>query len=184
VLTADQYDVARSKGTERPFSSELCSLFQAGRYHCVCCDTPLFDSTSKFESGTGWPSFTSTLTPDVVAYEVDPSYGMQGIEANCNVCDAHLGHVFPDGPPPSGLRFCINAVSLRKAKSPAQKKAVLHECFGLGEAALARSVFPPRKAESGQRVLGESHYDEAHLEFCKVTPIQGRRSSKLGIQIA
>src|SRR5687767_582654 len=69
VLTADQYDVARSKGTERPFSSELCSLFQAGRYHCVCCDTPLFDSTSKFESGTGWPSFTSTLTPDVVAYE-------------------------------------------------------------------------------------------------------------------
>ncbi len=119
VLTADQYDVTRRKGTERPFSSELCSLFQPGRYHCVCCDTPLFDSTSKFESGTGWPSFTSPLTPDVVAYELDPSYGMQGVEANCNVCDAHLGHVFPDGPPPSGLRFCINAVSLRKAKSPA-----------------------------------------------------------------
>ena len=119
MLTADQYDVARRKGTERPFSSNLCSLFEPGRYHCVCCDTPLFDSTSKFESGTGWPSFTQPLTPDVVAYEVDTSYGMQDIEANCNVCDAHLGHVFPDGPPPNGLRFCINAVSLRKAKSPA-----------------------------------------------------------------
>jgi peptide-methionine (R)-S-oxide reductase len=115
VLSADQYDVARRKGTERPFSSELCSLFQPGRYHCICCDTPLFDSTSKFDSGTGWPSFTAPLTPDVVKYELDPSY-VQGVEANCNVCDAHLGHVFPDGPPPSGLRFCINAVSLRKAK--------------------------------------------------------------------
>src|SRR5262245_30363278 len=116
LLTADQYDVARRKGTERPFSSELCSLFQPGRYHCVCCDTPLFDSTSKFDSGTGWPSFTSPLAPDVVKYELDPSYGTRGVEANCNVCDAHLGHVFPDGPPPSGLRFCINAVSLRKEK--------------------------------------------------------------------
>jgi peptide-methionine (R)-S-oxide reductase len=116
-LTDEQYYVTRSKGTERPFSSELCSLFEPGRYHCICCDTPLFDSTNKFESGTGWPSFTAPLTPNVVAYHFDTSYGTQEIEANCNVCDAHLGHVFPDGPPPSGLRFCINAVSLRKAKS-------------------------------------------------------------------
>ena len=115
VLTADQYDVARRKGTERPFSSELCSLFERGRYHCICCDTPLFDSTTKFDSRTGWPSFTAPLAPDVVAYRLDESYGMQGIEANCNICDAHLGHVFPDGPRPTGLRFCINAVSLRKA---------------------------------------------------------------------
>jgi peptide-methionine (R)-S-oxide reductase len=113
VLTADQYDVVRRKGTERPFSSELCSLFEPGRYHCICCDTPLFDSTTKFDSRTGWPSFTAPLAPDVVAYQLDESYGMQGIEAS----DAHLGHVFPDGPPPTGLRFCINAVSLRKAKS-------------------------------------------------------------------
>jgi peptide-methionine (R)-S-oxide reductase len=118
ALTDEQYRVARGKGTERPFSSELCSLFEPGRYDCVCCDTPLFDSTSKFESRTGWPSFTAPLARDVVAYHRDPSYGMQGIETTCNVCDAHLGHVFPDGPPPSGLRFCINAVSLRKAKSP------------------------------------------------------------------
>jgi peptide-methionine (R)-S-oxide reductase len=114
-LSAEQYHVARRKGTERPFSSELCALFEPGRYHCICCDTPLFDSTSKFDSRTGWPSFTQPMTPDVVAYHLDTTYGMQRIETTCNVCDAHLGHVFSDGPPPSGLRFCINAVSLRKA---------------------------------------------------------------------
>jgi methionine-R-sulfoxide reductase len=114
-LTDEQYYVARHKGTERPFSSELCALFEPGRYNCICCDTPLFDSTSKFDSGTGWPSFTEPLTPDVVAYHLDASHGMQRVETTCNVCDAHLGHVFPDGPAPSGLRFCINAVSLRKA---------------------------------------------------------------------
>jgi peptide-methionine (R)-S-oxide reductase len=94
----------------------MCSVFEPGRYNCICCDTPLFDSSTKFESRTGWPSFTAPLTPDVVAYHVDSSHGMQRVETTCNICDAHLGHVFPDGPPPSGLRFCINAVSLRKAK--------------------------------------------------------------------
>lgn len=113
-LTDEQYYVTRGKGTERPFSSELCSLFEPGRYDCVCCGTPLFDSATKFESRTGWPSFTQPLAADVVAYHLDTSHGMERIEAVCNVCDAHLGHVFPDGPPPSGLRFCINAVSLRK----------------------------------------------------------------------
>jgi peptide-methionine (R)-S-oxide reductase len=116
-LSDEEYHVARKKGTERAFSSEMCALFTPGRYHCVCCDTPLFDSTSKFDSGTGWPSFTQPLTQGVVAYHLDTSYGMQRVETVCNVCDAHLGHVFPDGPPPSGLRFCINAVSLRKAKA-------------------------------------------------------------------
>ena len=116
-LSAEEYRVARSKGTERPFSSEMCALFEPGRYQCVCCDTPLFDSTSKFDSGTGWPSFTQPVAMGVVAYHLDTSHGMQRVETTCNVCDAHLGHVFPDGPPPSGLRFCINAVSLRKAKT-------------------------------------------------------------------
>jgi peptide-methionine (R)-S-oxide reductase len=115
-LTPEQYEVTRQKGTERPFSSEMCALFEPGRYNCVCCGTPLFDAGAKFESGTGWPSFTAPLTPDVVAYHVDSSHGMQRVETVCNVCDAHLGHVFPDGPPPSGLRFCINALSLRKAE--------------------------------------------------------------------
>jgi len=118
-LTPEQYMVARQAATERPFSSQMCALFEPGRYDCVCCDTPLFDATTKFDSGTGWPSFTAPIVPGVVAYHVDDSLGMVRVETTCNVCDAHLGHVFPDGPPPSGLRFCINAVSLRKAKSVA-----------------------------------------------------------------
>lgn len=117
-LTEEQYYVTRRKGTERPFSSEMCGLFEPGRYHCLCCDTPLFDATTKFESGTGWPSFTAPLTEGVVAYHLDVSHGVQRVETTCAVCDAHLGHVFPDGPPPTGLRYCINAVSLRKASAP------------------------------------------------------------------
>ena len=113
-LTPEQYQVTREKGTERPFSSEMCSLFEPGRYACVCCETVLFDSATKFESGTGWPSFTEPAAPDVVAYHGDRSFGMMRVETLCNVCDAHLGHVFPDGPAPSGLRFCINALSLNK----------------------------------------------------------------------
>lgn len=114
VLSREQYRVARSAGTEMPFSSDLCSLFTPGLYQCVCCGTELFDSSTKFESGTGWPSFTQAVAPDVVAYNLDTSHGMQRVETVCNVCDAHLGHVFPDGPEPSGLRYCINAVSLQK----------------------------------------------------------------------
>ena len=116
-LTEEQYQVTRRKGTERPFSSEMCAVFEPGRYHCLCCDTPLFDSTTKFDSGTGWPSFTAPVTEGVVAYRLDTSHGMQRVETTCAVCDAHLGHVFPDGPPPTGLRYCINAVALRKASA-------------------------------------------------------------------
>ena len=113
-LSADAYQVTRLKGTERAFSSQMCSLFTPGRYACACCGTELFDSASKFESGTGWPSFTEPVAETVVGYHLDGSHGMQRIETTCNVCDAHLGHVFPDGPEPSGLRFCINALALEK----------------------------------------------------------------------
>ena len=114
LLAPDVYFVARQSGTERPFSSEMCSLFEPGLYGCACCDTPLFDATRKFESGTGWPSFTQPVTDNVVAAHIDESHGMVRVEVTCNVCDAHLGHVFPDGPAPSGLRYCINALSLAK----------------------------------------------------------------------
>lgn len=114
LLTPEQYRVTRQKGTERPFSSEMCSLLEPGRYACVCCDTPLFDASEKFESGTGWPSFTQPVDVRAVAYHPDASHGMRRVEVTCNTCDAHLGHVFPDGPAPSGLRYCINAVALRK----------------------------------------------------------------------
>ena len=113
-LTPEQYRVTRQKGTERAFSSEMCSLFEPGLYACVCCDTLLFDSEEKFESGTGWPSFTQPVRPNAVAYVADNSFGMRRVETTCNTCDAHLGHVFPDGPQPSGLRYCINAVALTK----------------------------------------------------------------------
>jgi methionine-R-sulfoxide reductase len=116
-LTPEQYRVTRHRGTEPPFSSEMCSVFEPGQYACVCCRTLLFDADEKFESGTGWPSFTAPSALDVVAYRLDSSHGMQRVETLCNVCDAHLGHVFPDGPPPSGLRYCINAVALLKSAS-------------------------------------------------------------------
>ena len=114
VLSPEQFKVMRLKGTERPFASEMCSLFKPGRYACAGCGTELFDSASKFESGTGWPSFGEPVTGGVVGYHLDTSHGMQRVEATCNVCDAHLGHVFPDGPAPSGLRYCMNALSLEK----------------------------------------------------------------------
>ena len=112
-LSAEQFAVTRKAGTERPFSSEMCSLFKPGTYACVCCDTLLFDSGGKFESGTGWPSFTQPAAANVIAYRIDQSHGMTRVEALCNVCDAHLGHVFPDGPPPAGLRYCMNSAALK-----------------------------------------------------------------------
>jgi len=113
-LSDEQYQVTRQQGTERAFSSPMCSLFEPGLYACVCCDTLLFDSSEKFESGTGWPSFTQPYQPNAIAYHSDHLHGMQRIETTCNTCEAHLGHVFPDGPEPSGLRYCMNAVALKK----------------------------------------------------------------------
>jgi peptide-methionine (R)-S-oxide reductase len=113
-LSPEQYRVTRHAGTEHPFSSQMCSLFEPGIYSCVCCDTVLFDATEKFESGTGWPSFTQPIAPAVIAYHFDGPAFLQRVETICNTCDGHLGHVFPDGPPPSGLRYCMNAVALRK----------------------------------------------------------------------
>ena len=118
LLTPEQFHVTREHGTERAFTGEYCGLFAPGMYACICCNTPLFDSTTKFNSGTGWPSFTGPVKDNVVRYQKDTSWGMVQMEVNCNVCDAHLGHVFPDGPAPSGLRFCINSASLKKVEAP------------------------------------------------------------------
>lgn len=115
-LTPAQFRISRKKGTEAPHSGALCSSYEAGIYACICCATPLFDSTIKFDSGTGWPSFTQPIEENAIQYQKDTSFGMTRVEVLCNTCDAHLGHVFPDGPAPGGLRFCINSESLELIK--------------------------------------------------------------------
>lgn len=117
ILSPEQYKITRKKGTEAPGTGVLCNAFETGKYKCVCCHAPLFDSTIKFSSGTGWPSFTQPISENAVKYEKDDSFGMVRVEIMCNTCDAHLGHVFPDGPEPSGLRYCVNSESLILHKS-------------------------------------------------------------------
>jgi peptide-methionine (R)-S-oxide reductase len=111
-LSALAYQVTREEGTERAFSGEYASSHADGLYHCICCDTVLFDSKTKYESGTGWPSFWQAISPTNVVKISDTTFGMQRDAISCRRCDAHLGHVFDDGPRPSGLRYCMNSVSL------------------------------------------------------------------------
>ncbi len=112
-LTPEEFLITRRKGTERAFSGEYCEAHEPGLYACRCCRTLLFDSSTKFESQSGWPSFTIPVKDNVIKYEKDTSYGMTRVEVMCNVCEAHLGHVFPDGPPPTGLRYCVNSASIK-----------------------------------------------------------------------
>jgi peptide-methionine (R)-S-oxide reductase len=111
-LTREQYAVTREGATERAFTGAYWDHHGDGVYRCVCCGEPLFDSATKFESGTGWPSFTRPVADEGVAEEVDRSHGMVRVEVRCARCEAHLGHVFPDGPPDTGLRYCINSAAL------------------------------------------------------------------------
>jgi len=111
-LTPEQFQICRLKGTERPFTGKYNDEKSSGVYRCVCCGHPLFASMHKFNSGTGWPSFSAPIAGDAVAVEEDLSHGMRRVEVMCAKCDAHLGHVFEDGPNPTGLRYCMNSMSL------------------------------------------------------------------------
>ena len=115
-LDEEQFYVCRQKGTERAFTGKYYDSKEEGTYVCSCCAEPLFDSDSKFDSGTGWPSFYQPLNSQAVEEEHDHSHGMQRVEVHCKKCGAHLGHVFPDGPKPTGLRYCINSISLELKK--------------------------------------------------------------------
>ena len=123
ILPADVYNIARQKGTERPWSSKFEHSKEIGTYYCAVCGNPLFKSDTKFESGCGWPSFYEPVTKGSIIYQPDNTHGMQRTEVQCGRCKSHLGHVFDDGPPPTGLRYCINGVVLdfEKAKE-AEKK--------------------------------------------------------------
>ncbi len=176
MLTPEQYRITRTKGTERPHSSEMCHKFEPGQYYCVCCGTLLFDAEEKFDSGTGWPSFTQPASPEAIAYHKDRGYGMYRIETVCNTCDAHLGHVFQDGPPPSGLRYCINAEALVKEATDLRKATFGGGCFWCTEALFQNleGVVKVRSGYSGGKAKHPTYREvctgnTGHAEVIEIT---------------
>lgn len=178
LLTHEQFHIARLKGTERAGTGEFCKRHEPGLYGCVCCGTPLFDSRVKFESGTGWPSFTQPVKDNAIKYEKDTSYGMVRVEVMCNTCDAHQGHVFPDGPEPSGLRYCINSASMQLLDTSTKESTVVlgGGCFWCTEAVFQRlqGVIHVESGYSGGKIKNPTYREvcsgkTGHAEVIKVS---------------
>ncbi len=178
ILTPEQFQIARLKGTERAGTGAFCERHEPGLYGCVCCGTPLFDSRVKFESGTGWPSFAQPVKENAIGYIKDTSYGMTRVEVVCNTCDAHQGHVFPDGPEPSGLRYCINSASMQLLDdSNNEATAVIGGgCFWCTEAVFQRvkGVSGVESGYSGGAIKNPTYREictgrTGHAEVIKVT---------------
>ncbi|NVK83974.1 MAG: bifunctional methionine sulfoxide reductase B/A protein [Cytophagia bacterium] len=178
ILTPEQFQIARLKGTERAGTGEFCERHEPGLYGCVCCGTPLFDSRVKFESGTGWPSFNQPVKENAIKYEKDSSYGMIRVEIMCNTCDAHQGHVFPDGPEPSGLRYCVNSASMKLLSTELTEVTAIvgGGCFWCTEAVFQR-ITGVSKVESGYAggMIAKPTYKEVtsgrtgHAEVIRIT---------------
>ncbi|WP_207423434.1 peptide-methionine (R)-S-oxide reductase MsrB [Desertivirga brevis] len=134
LLTEEQFRITRLKGTEKPYSGMYCRSYEPGQYACVCCRSLLFDSVDKYNSLSGWPSFTQPIQKSALKYQLDMGHGMKRIEVMCNICDAHLGHVFPDGPEPSGIRYCINSESITRIDDKMQLAVFGGGCFWCLEA--------------------------------------------------
>lgn len=166
LLTPEQFRIARKKGTERSYSGTYCRSYEPGLYSCVCCGTILFDSNEKYNSLSGWPSFTQPISKDAVKHEIDNSHGMKRVEVLCNICDAHLGHVFPDGPEPSGLRYCVNSVSLKKLEADYEQAIMGGGCFWCTEA-LMQQVNGVQKVQSGY--AGGKKYNPSYQDVCQGT---------------
>ncbi|MCL4164221.1 UNVERIFIED_CONTAM: hypothetical protein GTU68_032325 [Idotea baltica] len=159
-------------------SGALCSVYEEGKYNCICCNTPLFDSTIKFNSGTGWPSFTQPIKENAIKYEKDVSFGMVRVEVMCNTCDAHLGHVFPDGPEPSGLRYCVKKARMGIImKKNIQTATLGGGCFWCTEAVFqeVKGVQKVVSGYAGGNVPGKPTYREVcsgltgHAEIVQIT---------------
>lgn len=162
-LSEDVFLVTRKHHTDRPFSSQMCTSFEPGLYGCSCCGELLFDSNQKFDSGTGWPSFSIPYNIQGIGYTKDTSFNMIRIEAHCNACKAHLGHVFPDGPRPSGLRFCINASSVNKIDITLKQLTLGGGCFWCTEAIFNR-IHGVHKVISGY--AGGEFIDPTYDDIC------------------
>ncbi|MGD8780900.1 MAG: peptide-methionine (R)-S-oxide reductase MsrB [Ignavibacteria bacterium] len=179
ILTPEQFEITRKHGTERAFSGELCRKYEPGTYMCICCNTILFDSNTKFDSQSGWPSFTQPAKENTIKYIRDNSFELRRIEVQCNTCDAHLGHVFQDGPEPSGLRYCINSISIKhveKEKNNFETVTIGGGCFWCVEAVFQRlrGVIKVESGYSGGKVKNPTYREICsgktdHAEVVQIT---------------